>query len=73
MQQSNVIFGALLIAFIVYITARGELATYIQLLRGGGAQAGAAGGGTQSASSGSSDFDQGLKAATTAAQLAVFL
>lgn len=38
MGQSNVIFGAILIAFIVYITAKGELATYIQLLFGGGAQ-----------------------------------
>lgn len=38
MQQSNFIFGMLLIAYIVYITAKGELPTYIQLLRGGGAQ-----------------------------------
>ncbi len=35
MQQSNVIFGALLIAFIVFITLRGELPTYITILRGG--------------------------------------
>lgn len=35
MQQSNVIFGALLAAFIVYITTKGELPTYISLLRGG--------------------------------------
>jgi hypothetical protein len=38
-QQSNVIFGALLIAFIVFITLRGELPTYLTILRGGGATA----------------------------------
>lgn len=53
MGQSNVIFGALLFAFIVYITARGELSTYIQLLFGGGAQpSSAAGGAGASGSSG---------------------
>jgi len=36
MDQSNAIFGALVIAYIVFITARGELQTYIQILRGGG-------------------------------------
>lgn len=35
-QQSNVIFAALLIAFILFITNRGELPTYLTLLRGGG-------------------------------------
>lgn len=39
MQQSNVIFGALLIAFIMFITLRGELQTYISLLRGSGTPA----------------------------------
>lgn len=34
MQQSNVIFAALFIAFIVYITTKGELATYIGFLKG---------------------------------------
>lgn len=34
MQQSNVIFGAILIAFIVFITVRGELPAYLSLLRG---------------------------------------
>lgn len=43
MQQSNFIFGMLLIAFLVFITARGELATYLQLLKGEGSQAGSAG------------------------------
>lgn len=42
MQQSNVIFAMLLIAFLVFITVRGELATYIDLFRGGG-QEGATG------------------------------
>lgn len=50
MQQSNVIFAALVIGFILFITNKGELGTYIQLLRGGGAQtplapAGSSGGG----------------------------
>lgn len=31
MSQTSVIFGALLIAFIVFITLRGELGTYIAL------------------------------------------
>lgn len=34
MQQSNFIFGVILIAFIVFITVRGELPDYISLLRG---------------------------------------
>ena len=34
MQQSNVIVGGLFIAFIVFVTAKGELPTYISLLRG---------------------------------------
>ena len=34
MQQSNVIVGALFIAFIIFITAKGELPTYIGFLRG---------------------------------------
>lgn len=40
MQQSNVIFGSLLLAYIVFITLRGELPAYITILRGGGAVAG---------------------------------
>lgn len=36
MQQSNFIFGILLVAFIVFITIRGELQTYLNLLRGSG-------------------------------------
>lgn len=38
MQQSSIIFAALLVAFIVFITQRGELPTYLTLLRGGGTQ-----------------------------------
>lgn len=34
MQQSNVIFASLFIAFIVYITVRGELPSYINILKG---------------------------------------
>lgn len=34
MQQSNVIFGALAIAFIVFITVRGSLSKYFDVLFG---------------------------------------
>jgi hypothetical protein len=34
-SQSNVIFGMILIAFVVFITTRGELPSYLSLLRGG--------------------------------------
>lgn len=44
MQQSNVIFGFIAVAFVVFITMRGELPTYIQLLRGGGQTVTGAGG-----------------------------
>lgn len=46
MQQSNAIFGAVFIAYIVFITIRGELASYVTLLKGGGtpATAGSSGG-----------------------------
>lgn len=36
MQQSNVIFANLLIAYVIFITMKGELPQYIDLLRGGG-------------------------------------
>lgn len=39
MRQSNVIFGALLFAFIVYITVRGQLPAYLDLFRGKGSGA----------------------------------
>jgi hypothetical protein len=48
MQQSNVIFGMLLLAFIVFITVRGELQTYLTLLRGGGTPNGSSSVGTSS-------------------------
>lgn len=41
MQQSSVIFAYLLIAYLLFITMRGELPDYITLLRGGGKQGGA--------------------------------
>lgn len=34
MQQSNFIFGALAVAFVVFITTRGSLATYMSVLFG---------------------------------------
>jgi hypothetical protein len=39
MQQSNVIFAYILIAYLFYITLKGEFSTYIDLLRGGGQEA----------------------------------
>lgn len=47
MQQSSVIFANLLIAYLIFISLRGELPTYLTLLRGGGQQpsTGAGGGG----------------------------
>lgn len=38
MDQSNKIFAAIFIAFIVYITMKGELPVYLTFIRGGGAQ-----------------------------------
>lgn len=43
MQQSNFIFGMIFLAFIVFITTRGELPTYLSLLRGSGNSSGAIG------------------------------
>lgn len=37
-MQSNVIFGFVSIAFLFYITSRGELPIYLTILRGGGQQ-----------------------------------
>lgn len=39
MQQSNVIFANLLIAYLLFITLKGKLPIYITLLRGGGPSA----------------------------------
>ena len=48
MQQGNVIFGVILLAYIVFITQRGELSTYLTLLRGGGQQPASGTSGTSS-------------------------
>jgi len=34
MRQSNIIFGALAVAFVVFITTRGSLPTYMSILFG---------------------------------------
>lgn len=39
MQQSNIIIGYITIAYLIFITLRGELPTYITILRGGDANA----------------------------------
>lgn len=39
MKQSSVIFANLSIAYLLYITLKGELPTYLTLLRGGGTEA----------------------------------
>lgn len=36
MQQSNFIFGILLVAYIVFITVKGELGAYLSLFKGAG-------------------------------------
>lgn len=57
MQQSNVIFGFILAAYIIYITLKGRLGVYLTLLRGGGTQpSGAVSQGIQSAVKGIGDF-----------------
>lgn len=57
MQQSNVIFGMLLIAFVIFITLKGNLPIYLTLLRGGGQQG--AQGAETSGSGLVSDFSNG--------------
>ena len=37
MRQSTIIFGSLLLAFVVYITLRGQLPSYLNLFTGKGA------------------------------------
>jgi hypothetical protein len=37
-MQSNVIFGFIAVAYLFFITARGELSVYLTILRGGGKQ-----------------------------------
>jgi hypothetical protein len=31
MQQSTIVVGALFLAFLIFVTARGELPTYLQI------------------------------------------
>lgn len=50
MRQSNVIFAALLFAFIVYITVRGQLPSYLALFTRKGSEANGKGSSTASAS-----------------------
>jgi hypothetical protein len=50
-SQSNVIFAYLLIAFIVFITVRGELPTYLGFLLGGTSSPVSQGGGGINAAS----------------------
>jgi hypothetical protein len=64
MQQSNVIFGVMLIAFIIFITLKGELAAYIDILKGVG---GTAGSGTSTTSSSSNPLGSVKNALTSAA------
>lgn len=53
MQQSNFIFGALAVAFVVFITTRGSLPVYMSVLFGTAAAPGA---GPAGASSGKSEY-----------------
>lgn len=43
MQQSNFIFGALAVAFVVFVTTRGSLPAYMSVLFGTASAGGAAG------------------------------
>jgi len=43
MRQSNVIFGAIVFAFLVYITTRGQLPAYLGLFRSRGGSGGGGG------------------------------
>lgn len=71
MQQSNVIFAYLLVAFILFISLRGELPTYITLLRGGGQQAGN-NSAVPAEQNGSSDLGDAAQAVQTIATIASF-
>lgn len=57
MQQSNFIFGALAVAFVVFITTRGSLPTYMSVLFGTASAPASSGG---SASSGSNNPAMGI-------------
>lgn len=43
MAQSNFIFGALAVAFLIFVTIRGSLPKYLEVIFGGDSDSGAAG------------------------------
>lgn len=59
MQQSNFIFGALAVAFVVFITTRGSLPTYMSVLFGT-ASASSSGAGSGNADASSSNPAMGI-------------
>jgi hypothetical protein len=69
MSQSNIIFGAIFIAYLIFITVRGEIPIYLGLLLRSPAQA--SGSGTATAASGV-NVGQVANAATATASLAGF-
>lgn len=72
-MQSNVIFGFIFVAYIFYITAKGELATYLDILRGGGQQVSPAAQTAAAQSSGLIDAGQIINSDGTASDATSFL
>lgn len=66
MRQSNVIFGVILFAFVMYVTMRGQLPAYLDLFKKKTDAAST----TSTTSSGKSFLSSILGAATNAAQAA---
>jgi len=64
MQQSNVIFGALFIAYLVFITVRGELGTYLDILRGNTTSQSSNASGSNSLASGVASLENSANALT---------
>jgi hypothetical protein len=71
MSQSNIIFGAIFIAYLIFITVRGEVPIYLGLLLRSPAQAQAPATSTATAASGV-NVGQVANAATATASLAGF-
>lgn len=58
LSQSDKIFGALLIAFVIYITVRGQLPKYLSIFQHSASNSGSSGGGIVQSVAGS--FQQGV-------------
>jgi len=67
MSQSNVIFAFLLVSFLVWITVKGELTTYINYLTKGAASAQAASAGQNASAAASSGTPSTSQTASSSA------